>query len=213
MMKSLLTILAAALLLITGELIALQAPEEKDTTPDVLKTAHELARTTYAGYRYGSNMNKKQIDCTQFMQKVLEKILERDLSEAEAAAVNISGISTRPAALDSFVEHSDARTKGVVYALTEVMKFGEEIRPSDARPGDLIQYWIKSKDGHYKGHAAIIESSYVKSGIPMARLFGSHKTLGRIGIAVDKSGRVLELNLIGERRKIYIVRLLRTKPE
>jgi len=156
-------------------------------------------------------MNKKQIDCTQFIQKVLEKMLERDLTDSEAEAVNISGIPTKPATLDSFVAHNDPRTKGVVYALTEVMNLGEEVKPAEARPGDLIQYWIKSKDGHYKGHAAIIESSYVRDGIPVARLFGSHKTLGRIGIAIDKSGRVLELNLIGERRRIYIVRLIRTK--
>jgi hypothetical protein len=213
MMKHMTLIFATSLLMLSGGLLALQSPNENFSTPDVLATAHELAGTTYAGYRYGSNMSKKQIDCTQFIQKVLEKILERDLSKAEAEAVNISGIPTRPAALDSMVKHNDPRTQGIAYALTEVMELGEKVNPSDARPGDLIQYWIRGRDGHYKGHAAIIESTYVKNGIPVARLFGSHKTLGRIGIAVDKSGRMLELNLTGERRRIYIVRLLRTKPE
>ncbi|PWB72149.1 hypothetical protein C3F09_07025 [candidate division GN15 bacterium] len=172
---------------------------------DVLATAQELAATTYAGFRYGPNPSRRQIDCTQFLQAVVERVIGRELTDQESQAVLISGLPMRK--LDSVVAAEDERTRGVQYALTRVLPIGRAIPADSAKPGDLIQYWISSSSGHYKGHAAIIESVSREDDVPVARLYGSHKTLGRIGTAVDRSGNELRLKLKGKDRKVYLVRV------
>lgn len=172
---------------------------------DILATAQQLAQTTYSGFRYGSNPSKMQVDCTQFMQAVIEKVIGRTLSDEESKAVLISGLPMRK--LDSLIDAGDKRIKGVQYALTEVLPIGRVIEPDSAQPGDLVQYWIKASSGHYKGHTAIILDLSNDNGTPTARLYGSHKTLGKIGIAVDRGGNELRLKLKGKDRKVYIVRI------
>jgi len=176
-------------------------------TIDVLAEARELAITTYAGFAYGSNPSRKQIDCTQFMQAVIERVIGRVLTAEESRAVLISGLPSGAKKLDSLIAGEDDRIKGVQYALTRVLRIGRAIVADSARPGDLVQYWIRSSSGHYKGHVATIESVRHENGIPVARLYGSHKTLGRIGIAVDRQGKELLLKLKGKDRKVYIVRI------
>jgi hypothetical protein len=176
-------------------------------TIDVLAVARELATTTYAGFTYGSNLSGRQIDCTQFMQAVIERVVGRNLTDDEAKAVLISGLPSGARKLDSLVAAEDDRIKGVQYALTQVLPIGKAVSPDSARPGDLVQYWIKGSSGHYKGHTAIIEDVSRESGSPVARLFGSHKTLGRIGTAVDRHRNELRLRLKGTDRKVYIVRI------
>lgn len=176
-------------------------------TIEVLAVARELATTTYAGFTYGSNLSRKQIDCTQFMQAVIERVVGRNLTDDEAKAVLISGLPSGARKLDSLVAAEDDRIKGVQYALTQVLPIGRSVSADSAKPGDLIQYWIRGSSGHYKGHVAIIEDVARKSGSPVARLYGSHKTLGRIGIAVDQHRNDLKLKLKGKDRKVYIVRI------
>ena len=176
-------------------------------TIEVLAVARELATTTYAGFTYGSNLSGRQIDCTQFMQAVIERVVGRNLTDDEAKAVLISGLPSGARKLDSLVAAEDDRIKGVQHALTQVLPIGRSVSADSAKPGDLIQYWIRSSSGHYKGHVAIIEDVARKSGSPVARLYGSHKTLGRIGIAVDRYRDDLKLKLRGKDRKVYIVRI------
>lgn len=179
----------------------------ESTIADILAVARELATTTYAGFTYGSNPSHQQIDCTQFLQAVIERVIGRRLTEEEARAVLISGLPSGARKLDSLVAANADRTRGVQYALTEVLPIGRVVSADSARPGDMVQYWIRSSSGHYKGHVAIIESVKYEDGGPVARLYGSHKTLGRIGIAVDRQGNELGLRLQGKDRKVYIVRI------
>ena len=174
---------------------------------DVLATAKALAKTDFAGFRYGSNPDRKQVDCTQFMQALIEKVLGRNLNEVETQAVLISGLPSGARRLDSLIDAEDKRIKGVQYALTEVLPVGRVIEPDSARPGDLVQYWIKASSGHYKGHTAVVLDISTEGSVPTARLYGSHKTLGRIGVAVDRSGNDLHLKLKGRDRRVYIVRI------
>ncbi len=176
-------------------------------TIDVLATARELAATTYADFTYGSNPSRKQIDCTQFMQAVIERVIGRKLIEDEERAVLISGLPSGARRLDSLIAANDDRTRGVQYALTKVLPIGRAVAADSARPGDMVQYWMRSSSGHYKGHVAIIERVASEEGTPVARLYGSHKTLGRIGLAVDRQGNELRLKLKGKDRKVYIVRI------
>jgi hypothetical protein len=183
------------------------------TTPpaaiDVLATAHRLAETTYQGFTYGSSQARRQIDCTQFVQKVIEEVVGRTLAERESKAVLIAGLPSSARILDSLVYHEDPRTCGVLFALTDVLPIGMQVSPDSAQPGDLIQYWIKSKSGHYKGHSAILESISREGDVPTVKLFGSHKTLGRLGIATDSHGNQLQIRLKGGDRKVYLVRIVR----
>ena len=193
-------------LMATG-IAAAEGQSADSTQLDVLATAKTLAQTTFAGFRYGSNPDRKQIDCTQFMQAVIERVIGRKLTEIESQAVLIAGLPSGAGKLDSLIHAEDRRTKGVQYALTEVLPVGKIVEPDSARPGDLVQYWIKASSGHFKGHTAIILDVTMEGGVRTARLYGSHKTLGRIGVAVDRQGNDLRLRLKGKDRKVYIVRI------
>lgn len=203
-----LLIIALGVLALT--VITVHASERQgidSTQLDVLATAKKLAQEEFAGFRYGSNPNRRQVDCTQFMQAVIEKVIGRSLTDDETQAVLISGLPSGARKLDSLINAEDKRIKGVQYALTEVLPIGRIIEPDSAQPGDMVQYWIKSSTGHYKGHTAIILDVGHDGGLPTARLYGSHKTLGGIGVAVDRGGNDLKLKLKGSGRKVYIVRI------
>lgn len=174
---------------------------------NVLKIARILAESAYAGFRYGSNPARRQVDCSQFMQAIVERMIGRTLSETEAKAVLIAGLPPGARVLDSLIEANDDRITGVQYALTEIIPIGRAVSVDSVMPGDLIQYWIRSSSGHYKGHTAVIETVGQKGNIPVATLYGSHKTLGRIGTAVDRSGNTLKLKLSGQDRKVFLVRI------
>jgi hypothetical protein len=78
---------------------------------------------------------------------------------------------------------------------------GVAVSPVDAQPGDFIQYWMKTKDGEWFGHAGVLDIVTKKDGFVVASVFGAHKSLGRIG----ESSFELKLTTDAD-RKIYLVR-------
>ena len=50
----------------------------------------------------------------------------------------------------------DEKLGGVVHALTGTLSKGTRIQPQDAKPGDIIQYWMRTQNGIWFGHAGVI---------------------------------------------------------
>jgi hypothetical protein len=173
---------------------------------DVLDTATELANGKLKGYRYGDTLAKHEINCVQFLSVVIENLLGRKLTPDERDAVCIN---ERFENLAEAVARGDDRTKGVVFALTTVIKSGRPISASHAEPGDFIQYWIRSVDGSWHGHAAIISRVWIDvNGRSRAEIFGAHKSLNRIDYNSFSNGEGLALE--GQDRKVYLARFITT---
>ena len=173
-------------------------PAELSPRADVLRTAQALAAGDYAGWTYGSRPERKQIDCVQFLVEVLRRLHGEALPPEVVSGVLIDNIG-RSESLRRLVEAEDPRTRGVQQALVSA-GLGSAIPPAEARPGDLIQFWIRRPGGAWKGHAAVIDSVRERGGAAEARLFGSHRSLNGLG----KSR--YWLRLAGTDRKVYVVR-------
>ena len=94
-------------------------------------------------------------------------------------------------------EGTDANLAGVQKALVDAGK-GVAVEKAGVQPGDLIQYWMKRKDGTWFGHAAVVKS--VNGNILV--LLGAHQSKG--GIA--------DLKLdIGKANRVYLVRIRPTE--
>lgn len=172
------------------------------STHDVLKTAQSLATGKYNGWTYGKNASNKQIDCVQFILAVVEEELKRSLN-TELKKVIL--IDTKFDDLETAILSGDKRTRGVQYALVDLMDEGVVVFPDEAKPGDIIQYWMKKNNGEWFGRAGVISRIWKdNSGNPRSAIFGAHNSMGKIG-ETDFEGK--GLNLKGENRKIYIVRL------
>ena len=174
-----------------------------DSENAVLVEAQHVAAVKYTNFKYGSDFALHQVNCVQFIGSVLESWIGRDLTKPEQDAVYIGGPFDD---INKSVANGDERTKGVVYAITKVMKIGNEIQIKDARPGDIIQYWIKRKNGAWMGHSAIISEVWNDSNHQIrAALYGAHESTDGISFTKFSDGNGLWLN--GPDRKVYIARL------
>jgi hypothetical protein len=166
-----------------------------------LETAKLLCDTQYAGWKYGPSAGKQEVDCVQFVASVVQKELGRELTADERNAIYIN---PPPADLSAAIESEQPATKGIQYALVDVLKRGIAVTPEQAKAGDFIQYWIRKKDGKWAGHSAIISRVFEVDGTPRAAIYGSHKITGGIADTDFGGGGVL---LTGADRKVYIARL------
>lgn len=169
----------------------------------LLETAKKLAESDYKGYIYTDpgNPSPKQIDCTTFLAAVLKKSLKRELTKAEYNAVQIIGLDTTK--LDQLVKDSDPGTKGAVRAMVDLAKVAEVVAPADIKAGDMVQFWELKSNGHWEGHAAIVnEVTPVPNAAPKATLFGAHKSLGKIGVS-DYAWSFAP----GDKRRTYVARM------
>jgi len=174
----------------------------KESTLEIAKkVANELIA---AGYEYGNNPtedpNIKKLNCARFMFRVLQEIIPRQLSEDEKNLILIH--HTVRGSLDRAVRRGDKSTRGCT-AFVEEGGWGEPIKPEDAQPGDIVQYWYKTKKGGgWLGHTGIIASvERDEKGRPTARLLSSHKSTGGIGVAP------YDLVLHPTYKKVYISRV------
>ena len=167
-----------------------------------LQTAEKLASGKFSGWTYGSDANKKQIDCTQFLVAVIEEELKRSVISKARNAVNIY---PAPSDLKKAVEDEIELTRGVQYALVDILGVAERVPLEEAEAGDFIQYWMQRKDGSWWGHSAIISRVWKDDDDnTRAEVYGAHKSTN--GIAkTDFNG--VGLNLTGSERKIYLARL------
>jgi hypothetical protein len=174
-----------------------------ELSADPVQTAVHLISVDYKGWTYGPDIQKHQIDCDQFIARVLEIELERPLSKEEHDAVLIIPSFTD---LSSAVISNDPRTRGVQHAIVDVMRRGITVPASDAKSGDFIQYWMKKSDGSWFGHAGIISRVWVdENGIPRGSILGAHKSMGLGEQDFGGTG----IGLTGKDRRIYIARLIR----
>lgn len=168
---------------------------------DVLNIARKMANEKFAGWTYGSDSSKKQIDCVQFVLAVTEEALAQSLNKTNRNQILIANLSkTEMANLPELILSENEKIKGVQAALVS-MKRGQAITPQKAKSGDLIQYWMIRKDGSWFGHAGIIERVTKSGDSYKATLFGSHKSTN--GIDVLRTPLILN----GPKRKVFIVRI------
>ncbi|MDL1894585.1 hypothetical protein FBQ87_17105 [Sphingobacteriales bacterium CHB3] len=118
-----------------------------------------LAETDFKNWRYGHRLHRKQLNCVQFVVVVVEELLKRELTAEERRAILISNVGRR-SNLPRLINQDDKRIRGIQTALVEMNK-GEIIQPSEAKPGDFIE----------------------DNGLRCAAIFGSHQSLGGVGIA------------------------------
>ncbi len=176
-------------------------------SPNVLTIAHELDKTVFCGWTYGSySSTEKKLDCTTFVSAVVDTVLSR--SNVNYTAEMRKDVLINHPNLDRNVvklgpDPENPRYAGVVYAI-EKYNLGKCITDlSQVQPGDFIQYWKQRRNGTWFGHASLIESVRYdkKAGKYKAKIFGSHKSTN--SIAVSK----FELLLSGDDRLVYIGRI------
>src|ERR1022692_815012 len=152
-----------------------------------LRCAQDLARQ-YKDYTYGSGSNK--IDCVHFVLNVVECRLGESLPvNARKAGLISYGWSAEETETKAKAG-SDPKLGGVQYALTTVLRKGKMIKPADAMPGDLVQYWMPKQNGEWFGHAAVI--SKVEG--TMATILGAHESANAV------TELKTPLNLVGTNR-------------
>ncbi len=169
---------------------------------DSLSVAKTVASEKFSGFSYGSDMQKKQINCVQFIGAVVSRLLSRPLTEQEIDAIYIK---TKFDDLNHAVDVGDERTKGVSFAFTKVLKCGREVRHDEATAGDFVQYWIKKKNGEWMGHSAILAKVWEGAdGVNRAAIYGANQSTNGIAETAFNGNEGLRLN--GADRRVYIVR-------
>jgi hypothetical protein len=166
-----------------------------------LETAKKIAAGDLKGWTYGANEVEQEIDCVTFLIRVVEKELGRKVSVDERLGILISHGWTAEEIQSIADEGNDLKLDGVVHTLVDLSKVAERVEPLKAKPGDFIQYWMKKKDGTWFGHAAVVCE---RKG-DRVRLFGAHKSLGRVG---ESS---FLLNLKGSHRRFALARMKEEK--
>ena len=156
-----------------------------------------LSETMFKDWKYGDRSERKQLNCVQFIAAVVEDLVQRKLVPEERDAIYINNIGGTQN-LSRLILQDDKRIRGIQTALVQMGK-GEIVLPADAKAGVFIQFWRKSK-GKWHGHTAIIMGVTNTSGKVCALLYGSHRSLGRIGIAN------YEIPLEDPAIRIYLVR-------
>lgn len=174
---------------------------------DPLSVAKKLTSSRFEGWQYGSNSDKNQVDCVQFLVSVVEESVGASLVPKVRNRILIAELSEeekKHPILGTLVVDGNERTKGVQSALVDA-GLGTAVSVADAASGDLIQYWMKKSDGTWFGHAGVIESVDRTGDTPKARIYGAHASPapGKIGTSS------FELKLIdgSDDRKIYLVRV------
>lgn len=169
---------------------------------NTVETAKVVASEKFSGFKYGSDMEKKQINCVQFIGEIVSRLLRRPLTETEVDAIYIK---TKFDDLNHAVAGGNEKTKGVVYAFTKILKCGREVGHEEANSGDFVQYWIKNRNGDWIGHSAIISRVWKGSdGIQRAAIYGAHQSTDGIAETAFKGNVGLRLN--GVDRRVYIAR-------
>lgn len=187
------------------KVINLPKPKEKEpvTSSSVLDAAKRLSKTRYAGWTYGSDAKKKQVDCVQFLAEVIFEIAPQKKSDELRKNIYINNLDRdeqNQEALKRLLKAKDKRMTGVQNALIGA-GIGNAIPVSDVRPGDLVQYWIYLKNGNVMGHAAIVEHVRQGEGGIEVQIYGSHKRTNGIATAD------FWLPLIGSDREVFLVRM------
>ena len=194
------------LLLLIGHLLLLSVACDRKERPDILALAKRIANTRFKGYTYGDQLDKKQINCVQFVAAVVEELLHRKLTKEEYAAIYMSYEFEN---LDNAVSKEDDRTRGIQRCLVDVLGVAETIQRDNAAPGDFVQYWYKTSEGHWCGHVAIVNTVWQdNAGNSRVSLFGSHKSSNGIAVASFNGGLVLD-----DTKKVYMCRLTRISDE
>ena len=167
-----------------------------------LQTAEQLGENDFSGWTYGSDASKMQINCVQFVAKVLEVEIKRPLTAEERNAVLIS---PAPADLEKAILQHDSVTKGIQRAIVELLKKGSERSADSVEVGDFIQYWMKKADGTWFGHSGIVSKVFTgPDGHKRISIYGAHLSLGKIADNdFNKSGLALD----GKDRVIYLAHL------
>lgn len=152
---------------------------------------------------YGSDRSKKQIDCVGFVLKIVEEHLNRTVGKESRTRILISDLRIEDVVNDKngIVSNRDRRTKGIQQALVDLNR-GEVIALEDAQPGDFVQYWMKTSQNTWFGHAGLIEKVTITNGLRRAFLYGSHKSTNGIGVAPKQGLRLVA----AQDRRIYLVR-------
>ena len=179
--------LLSATLLTTGQLIT-------NADEATLTCAKDLARE-YKNYTYGSGSNK--IDCVHFVLNVVECRLKQSLPPDARKAILIAYGWSDSETEEKAKAGTDPKLAGVQYALTQILAKGKKIEPSQAKAGDLVQYWMPRANGKWFGHSAVI----TKVEGNLATLLGAHESAN----AVTELSR--PLNLQGTNRHIFVVRI------
>jgi hypothetical protein len=178
------------------------SPEAVKAEMHTVEIAKAVASKRFFGFKYGSDMQKKQINCVQFISEVVSCLVGRPLAETEIDAIYIK---TNFDDLNQSVDAGDEKTKGVVYAFTKILKCGREISHEEAKSGDFIQYWIKKKNGDWMGHSAIIAKVWKGAdGVNRAAIYGAHQSTNGIAETAFKGNEGLRLS--GADRRVYIAR-------
>lgn len=156
-------------------------------------------------YKLHGKSSRKESDCTQFLQEVIEKEIGRKLSPEESRLLHIRSwnagtVQAALAAAESDPATADLRLDGVVRML-EVSNLGKRVPVSDARPGDFIQYWVQRPDGKtWAGHCGVIAT--ISNG--HAVLLGAHAAAGPEG---NFGPARQAFDLQGRKRRVALGRL------
>lgn len=171
-----------------------------------LDVAKQLAAKRYAGWTYGSDSKKKQVDCVQFLAEVIAEVAPKAMTEKLRKEIYIDNLEEEErtqgaqGGLVRLLKAKDKRMTGVQNALVGA-GIGKAVSPSDVQPGDLIQYWIYLKNGNVMGHAAIVEHVREGKNGKEIQMYGSH--LRTKGIATTD----FWLPLTGADREVFLVRM------
>ncbi len=159
-----------------------------------------LEESRFRDWSYGHRMERQQINCVQFVAEVTRELLQRDLTPDEVNAIYIK-LPRRERNLNRLIAQRDPRMAGIQRALVEIGR-GTVVRPEDAAPGDFVQYWTR-RDGRWRGHSAVIAEIEKRESRICSVVFGSHQSLGGVGIGN------FEVGLNDPDVLVYIVRFKR----
>lgn len=179
-----------------------------------LDVAVTSAKGKFQGYVYKAKGVAKSIDCTEFVLAVvndLTKSCGKKLSAKQRTTLVVAGV--KAAELQGLVGAGDKSIRGVQQALIDA-GLGKAVNPQDAAPGDLVQYWYKTKSGKWAGHAGLIErvTKDAAKKTTTLTIFGSHKSTLRKradGAKDTKAGGIgsgPRLVLPRDTLKVFVVR-------
>ncbi len=187
--------------LILGTFACSKTENTEKEENSTLEIAKRLCSERFFNYSYGSNTSKKQIDCVQFLGFVVEEKVRRHLSSEEK---RILFINYNFKDLNEAVSLENPKTKGITRLLNEVLNVARPVGSHDANKGDIIQYWIKKKNGNWLGHCAVVSDVWKdQKGNVRISLYGAHKSTN--GVAENNFNNE-GLNISDPNRKIYISR-------
>lgn len=139
-----------------------------------------LEESRFKDWTYGYKVDRRQINCVQFVAEVARELLQRELTPDELNAIYIK-LPRKERNLERLIRKNDPRMRGIQSALTSMGK-GTIIQPTDAAPGDFVQYWTK-RGGRWRGHSAVIAQVENRNGQLCSVVFGSHQSLGGVGLS------------------------------